>query len=270
VVPQWFPVDWEITWVLTVIVQIKNRDRKLYKKLEDACRNRQGVWGHRIQTLTSNRLPLSAFAALFGALLEDQNPAPSSLLISIDGYSYQDIQSLGSITSGHVRTVGIIAPLNPDSSMAPDLLEDLDWSTFRGVENFLWVIGEHSFAPPLGFDHSAPVDQHPGISISAASALSQLLLRRFPLQVDSGHDSSPIFAHGPRAGPIFILSKLARSMLAIGGSTCLYTLAPGPDQSGDERVQHFYEDLTSFVRAEMAHLVEEQARGPEPGWWKSG
>lgn len=260
---RWVPVDWEVTWSLSVLVQFKNSNRKLHKKLEHACQNRQGVWGHRIQTLSVNGLPRTAFTALFRALLQGPKSAPDTLAIFIDGYSYQDVQALGPITSGHVRTVGIIAPRDPDSTMVPELLDELDWSTFSGVEQFILVIGEQSFGPSHGFDLS---DR----SITPTSALSQLHLRSFTLQVDSRLGSPPVYAQGQGTGPVFIPSKLARSLLAIGGPACLYAIAPGPRQSGEERLNHFYEDLTTFVRAEMTHLIKEQARGAEPGWWKSG
>jgi hypothetical protein len=145
VAPRWVPVDWEVTWSLSVMVQFKNSNRKLHKKLEHACQNRQGVWGHRIQTLSVNGLPRTAFTALFRALLQGPKSAPDTLAIFIDGYSYQDVQALGSITSGHVRTEGIIAPRDPDSTMVPELLDELDCSTFSGVEQFILVMGEQSF-----------------------------------------------------------------------------------------------------------------------------
>jgi hypothetical protein len=263
VAPRWVPVDWEVTWSLSVMVQFKNSNRKLHKKLEHACQNRQGVWGHRIQTLSVNGLPRTAFTALFRALLQGPKSAPDTLAIFIDGYSYQDVQALGSITSGHVRTEGIIAPRDPDSTMVPELLDELDCSTFSGVEQFILVMGEQSFGPSHGFNLSDG-------SITATSALSQLHLRSFTLQVDSRLGSPPVYAQGQGTRPVFIPSKLARSLLAIGGPACLYAIAPGPRQHGDERLNHFYEDLTTFVRAEMAHFIEEQARRAGPGWWKSG
>lgn len=93
-------------------------------------------------------LARGSFEALFEILLERPEPPPSTLTFALGTLSPEDIRARGTITSGHLRALEILLPSPPFTSLRPDLLGAVDWSTFRGVEELTWVLNFPSSLTP--------------------------------------------------------------------------------------------------------------------------